>query len=265
MHHIFVRLRAEKNQDGLWFYLLVFYDVTPLLSAQKKAAWVDVARVIAHEIKNPLTPIQLSAERLKRKFGHYIIDDSEKFYQIIDTIIRQVRDIGGLVDGFSSFARMPPPQLNHEDLQHIIQSVVTLHQTSHTHITIDLESPHDTLPFLCDEGQITRIFTNIIKNAIEAIEEYQHQQHSNDYQGRIMISTLKQDSLIICEIEDNGPGFPTIDRHRLLDPYVTRKEMGTGLGLAIVKRIVEEHDGDIILGDASIGGALIKLIFKTTE
>ena len=225
------------------------------------AAWADVARRIAHEIKNPLTPIQLSAERLKRKYLSEISTDPDVFESCTDTIIRQVGDIGRMVDEFSSFARMPEPELLAEDLDNICAEGVFLESNRDRDINVNFVSSGQRTEMLCDRQQISRAISNIIKNAIESVGA---RQSGEGGQIDVSLKTETENDVthITLAIEDNGVGLPDQERNRLTEPYVTTRDKGTGLGLAIVKKIVEEHHGELILEDAPSGGARISMIFQ---
>ncbi len=255
-HTLLVRLSLEKTSDRLRGYVVTFDDITQFQSAQRKAAWADMARRVAHEIKNPLTPIQLSAERLKRRYGKLITQDVETFQNCIDTIIRQVGHIGQLVGEFSSFARMPSPNIKIEDLVKICKEEIFLQQHSHPELDIEFISSQKTLSFPCDRGQMGQVLTNLIQNAVEAIETKQ------EVKGHIQVSLkVKKSKEVILQILDNGIGFPSEGRERLTDPYVTFRDKGTGLGLAIVKKIIEDHGGNLSFQDAPGGGAVVQIVF----
>jgi two-component system, NtrC family, nitrogen regulation sensor histidine kinase NtrY len=217
-------------------------------AAQRTSAWADIARRIAHEIKNPLTPIQLSAERLRRKFGSVITEDRAVFEQCTDTIVRQVDDIKRMVDEFSKFARMPKPVMAAEDVADTVRQVVFLMRLGNADIDFDLKIAEQPMPARFDRRLISQALTNIIKNATEAIAA---SQPSGERRGRIWVTTVREGKDIIIDVVDNGIGLPQENRNRLLEPYVTTREKGTGLGLAIVSRIVEEHGGRIELHDAA--------------
>jgi two-component system nitrogen regulation sensor histidine kinase NtrY len=262
---LLVNVAGEKLGVETLGYVVTFDDITELLSAQRKAAWADVARRIAHEIKNPLTPIQLSAERLKRKYLKQIKDDPETFSLCTDTIIRQVEEIGKMVDEFSSFARMPQATLKNENLSEICRRTLFLERNRLNDIDYQLELPDDAINLRCDSRQIGQALTNLLKNAAESVSS-----HNKDGQGIIRCS-LRQTStkgaapLISIIIQDNGVGLPEAGREKLTEPYVTSREGGTGLGLAIVKKIMEDHSGKIILSDNDDGGATITLLFHPTD
>jgi two-component system nitrogen regulation sensor histidine kinase NtrY len=240
-------------------YIVTFDDITDLASAQRTAAWAEVARRIAHEIKNPLTPIQLSAERLKRKYAKEIETDPEVFQQCTDTIIRQVGDIGRMVDEFSSFARMPQPQMKREIAQELLQHAVFLQKVAHPTIAFTTKVPETPVYVQCDGRLITQALTNVIKNATESIGA--RQTDGDASQGRISIAVEPGEDRIAFRICDNGIGLPREQRHRLTEPYVTTRAKGTGLGLAIVRKILEDHGGEISLSDLGDGesGAEVKL------
>ena len=238
---------AERINREVIGYVVTFDDVTELLSAQRKAAWADVARRIAHEIKTPLTPIQLSAERLKRKYQCEIITDPEVFSICTDTIVRQVEDIGRMVDEFSTFARMPQPDLKEIDLGDLCRQSIFLEKNRFPDIEYDMESPEGVLLAYCDRLQIGRALTNILKNAAESINGKPESEDGMPEPGRIQV-ILRIDGRRPCiEISDNGKGFPGDLFDRITEPYVTTRERGTGLGLAIAKKIAEDHSGELLL------------------
>lgn len=243
-----VRVANEQSADPRHGYVVTLDDITDLVAAQRTSAWADVARRIAHEIKNPLTPIQLSAERLRRKYGNVIKEDRLVFEQCTDTIVRQVDDIKRMVDEFSKFARMPKPVMAGEDVADTIRQVVFLMRVGNSHIDIDIELAEDPMPARFDRRLISQALTNVIKNATEAIAAMPPR--SDGGRGRIRVISGREDSDIVIDVIDNGVGLPQENRSRLLEPYVTTREKGTGLGLAIVGRIIEEHGGCIELHDA---------------
>ncbi len=267
---LLVNIAGEKLEGKTLGYVVTFDDVTELLSAQRKAAWSDVARRIAHEIKNPLTPIQLSAERLKRKYLKQIEEDPDTFSLCTDTIIRQVEEIGRMVDEFSSFARMPQATLKNENLTDICRQAVFLERNRQPEIEYKLDLPEDSISHQCDSRQIGQALTNILKNASESVSARLADEDPGDLKGEISCTlgeklTPQKGRLVSIIIEDNGLGLPRADREKLTEPYVTSHEGGTGLGLAIVKKIMEDHNAEIILSDNNKGGATITLVFHPIE
>jgi two-component system, NtrC family, nitrogen regulation sensor histidine kinase NtrY len=243
-----VRVTSEQSGAAEGGYVVTLDDITELVAAQRTSAWADVARRIAHEIKNPLTPIQLSAERLRRKYGGVITEDGGVFKQCTDTIVRQVDDIKRMVDEFSRFARMPKPVMTAEDVADTVRQVVFLQRVANADIDIDLEIAEEPMPAKFDRRLISQALTNIIKNATEAIAAVPPGELGR---GRMRIWAGREGNDIVIDVIDNGIGLPKENRSRLLEPYVTTREKGTGLGLAIVGRILEEHGGRIELGDAA--------------
>jgi two-component system nitrogen regulation sensor histidine kinase NtrY len=243
-----VRVTSEQSGESDHGYVITLDDITELVAAQRTSAWADVARRIAHEIKNPLTPIQLSAERLRRKYGKVITEDRAVFEQCTDTIVRQVDDIKRMVDEFSRFARMPKPVIAAEDVADTVRQVVFLMKVGNADIDIDAEIAEDPMPARFDRRLISQALTNIIKNATEAIGAVPAAELGR---GTIRVFAARDGHDIVIDVVDNGIGLPKENRSRLLEPYVTTREKGTGLGLAIVGRIVEEHGGSIELADAS--------------
>jgi len=243
-----VRVTAEQTSQTRDSYIITLDDITELVSAQRTSAWADVARRIAHEIKNPLTPIQLSAERIRRKFGKTITEDKSVFDQCTDTIIRQVDDIRRMVDEFSRFARMPKPVIEGEDVADTVRQAVFLMRVAHPEIDIEVDLKTDPLRAQFDRRLISQALTNIIKNAAEAIEAVPAEDLGK---GRIDVIAARENEDILIDVIDNGIGLPKVSRARLLEPYVTTREKGTGLGLAIVGRVLEDHGGRIELKDAS--------------
>jgi two-component system, NtrC family, nitrogen regulation sensor histidine kinase NtrY len=243
-----VRVTTEQSADPEHGYVVTLDDITALVSAQRTAAWADIARRIAHEIKNPLTPIQLSAERLRRKYGKVITEDRAVFEQCTDTIVRQVDDIRRMVDEFSRFARMPKPVMAAEDVADTVRQVVFLQRVGNADIDIEVELAEDPLPAQFDRRLISQGLTNIIKNAAEAIAAVPA---DPAVRGRIHVGAARDGADIVIDVVDNGIGLPKENRSRLLEPYVTTREKGTGLGLAIVGKILEEHGGRIELHDAA--------------
>jgi two-component system nitrogen regulation sensor histidine kinase NtrY len=243
-----VRVTSEQSGESEHGYVITIDDITELVLAQRSSAWSDIARRIAHEIKNPLTPIQLSAERLRRKYGKSITEDPAVFEQCTETIVRQVDDIKRMVDEFSRFARMPKAVVGDEDVADTVRQVVFLLRVAHPDIDFDVELPTETMPARFDRRLISQGLTNIIKNATEAIGAVPSAELGR---GRIILSAQREGKEIVIDVIDNGIGLPKENRARLLEPYVTTREKGTGLGLAIVGRILEEHGGRLELRDAS--------------
>jgi two-component system nitrogen regulation sensor histidine kinase NtrY len=243
-----VRVSAEPTSQARDSFIITLDDITELVSAQRTSAWGDVARRIAHEIKNPLTPIQLSAERIRRKFGKAITEDKAIFEQCTDTIVRQVDDIRRMVDEFSRFARMPKPVMEGEDVADTVRQAVFLMRVGHPDIDIEAEIKQDPMRAQFDRRLISQALTNIIKNATEAIEAVPAEELGK---GRIDVIAARENEDILIDVIDNGIGLPKVSRARLLEPYVTTREKGTGLGLAIVGRVLEDHGGRIELKDAS--------------
>src|SRR6476661_825808 len=243
-----VRVSAEQTSQSRDSYIITLDDITDLVSAQRTSAWGDVARRIAHEIKNPLTPIQLSAERIRRKFGKVITEDKNIFEQCTETIVRQVDDIRRMVDEFSRFARMPKPVMEGEDVADTVRQAVFLMRVGHPDIDIQAEIKEEPMRAQFDRRLISQALTNIIKNATEAIEAVPAEELGK---GRIEVVAGIEGEDIVIDVIDNGIGLPKVSRARLLEPYVTTREKGTGLGLAIVGRVLEDHGGRIELNDAA--------------
>ncbi|HZF75799.1 MAG TPA: PAS domain-containing sensor histidine kinase [Acetobacteraceae bacterium] len=249
------RIGAEMQHGRVAGFVLTFDDITELLSAQRKAAWADVARRIAHEIKNPLTPIQLSAERLKRKYLKEISSDPDTFRACTDTIVRQVEDIGRMVDEFSAFARMPQPVMRPENLAQVARDALVLQRSARPEIAYDVDLPDAPPPLLMDRRLIGQALTNLLQNAADAIA-------MREGAGRISVRLEGAPAEVMLVVEDDGVGLPQgEDQARLTEPYVTHKPKGTGLGLAIVKKIMEDHGGRLALEDRPDGpGARAMLV-----
>jgi two-component system, NtrC family, nitrogen regulation sensor histidine kinase NtrY len=264
LRHLNVQVSREAG-DKMQGFVVTFDDITDLVSAQRTAAWADVARRIAHEIKNPLTPIQLSAERLKRKYASEVTSDPEVFKQCTDTIVRQVGDIGRMVDEFSSFARMPAPVLRNEEAQELVRHAIFLQRVAHPQIAFETTMPPAPVVFECDGRLVSQALTNVLKNAIEAIAV--RMGGGNGVQGKIALEVAVKGARLTISVRDNGIGLPAEDRHRLTEPYVTTRAKGTGLGLAIVRKIMEDHGGELSLEDAvdektgERTGALVRMVF----
>ena len=260
---LLTRITAEVSEKDINGFVVTFDDITELQSAQRVAAWGDVARRIAHEIKNPLTPIQLAAERLKRKYLPLINDEANLFETLTDTIVRQVEDIGGMVDEFSSFARMPSAVMKRVDLVGLVKEQMSLQKAAHSNIDFSLVLDENVVFVQCDSRQIRQAVTNLIQNSIDSIETRTEDLQSEN--GKIKIALSVEDRFGNIIISDNGRGLPKEGRHRLIEPYVTTREKGTGLGLAIVAKIVEDHRGVFKIQDGSdlgVGATAIMRIPK---
>jgi len=253
-----VRMSPVADAGG---FVLTFDDVTRLIAAQRQEAWKDVARRIAHEIKNPLTPIQLSAERLQRKYGAEVTSDPETFERCTATILRQVNDIGRMVDEFSSFARMPAPMMAFTDMAESTRDVVFAQRLAAPDIRIDLEGADAPVGLVCDERLIAQTLTNLIRNACDGVNA-RRARDGEPKEGRVLVRLLDVEYGVLFEVMDNGIGFPAQGRDRLIEPYVTTRAKGMGLGLAIVARIVEDHGGLLELHDAPPPGpgALVRFV-----
>ncbi|WBU54077.1 PAS domain-containing sensor histidine kinase [Paracoccus sp. SCSIO 75233] len=259
MESLLVRLAMRHGADGgLEGYVVAFDDVTELVSAQRMAAWGDVARRVAHEIKNPLTPIQLSAERMRRKFSKIVPEGEERASvdSYVEVIIRQTNDLRRIIDEFSRFARMPEPDRRETDIAKLLRDTVLLQEDAlRAELVTDI--PTDPVRIDCDATMMAQVFTNLLKNASEAIDDLRDEPPEG-WSPRIDITLEESPDAVAIRITDNGPGLPE-DRTRLFEPYVTLKSGGTGLGLPIVKKIVEEHGGSFVLTDAPERGALAEL------
>ncbi len=268
LRHLNVQASREAG-DSSHGLVVTFDDITDLVSAQRTAAWAEVARRIAHEIKNPLTPIQLSAERLKRKYAREVSTDPEVFSQCTDTIIRQVGDIGRMVDEFSSFARMPAPVIRTEQAQELVRHAVFLQRVANPQVAFEITAPTEPLMFECDGRLVSQALTNVLKNAAEAIAARRSDEEAPP--GRIAIGLAEGSGKLTISVRDNGIGLPAEHRHRLTEPYVTTRAKGTGLGLAIVRKILEDHGGELFLEDARDAsgedgpGALVRMVFPLAQ
>ncbi|WP_298397173.1 ATP-binding protein [Sphingobium sp.] len=254
-----LRTLAVKLSQDASRHILTFDDITQQLSDQRRAAWSDVARRIAHEIKNPLTPIQLAAERLQRRYAQEVTSDKATFTRLTGTIVRQVGDLRRIVDEFSSFARMPKPVFRREAIGDIARHALFLHEVAHPDIRFEYHADAPDLELVCDRRQLGQALTNIVKNAVEAIEP-KGQPDEGGPRGHVRMTLAQKDDDLIITVRDDGIGLPP-ERNRILEPYMTTRTKGTGLGLAIVKKIVEEHLGEIRFDDAEGGGACVTLRF----
>ena len=262
----FVRLAADVVSSEIMGFVVTFDDITELMAAQRKAAWSDVARRIAHEMKNPLTPIQLSAERLRRKYLAEVKTDPDTFANCTDTIIRQVGDIGRMVDEFSSFARMPRPVMSSINLVSVCREALVLPRSAHSKIRFEAKVPDKPIWISGDPRQLSQVMTNLVQNAIDAIESRRRNAKAGDiFEGRIEVSAYINEAEAIVEILDNGKGLPLESRERLTEPYVTTRAKGTGLGLAIVKTILEDHGARLKLEDRIGAGAHIEVRFPIQD
>ena len=250
-------VKRMRYADGS---VLTFDDITEQLSDQRSAAWSDIARRIAHEIKNPLTPIQLAAERLQRRYGAEVTSDPETFMRLTETIVRQVGDLRRMVDEFSNFARMPKPVFRDENVLDIARAALFLHEVAHPGISFSLDPTVGEIRLVCDRRQFGQALTNIVKNAVEAIETRRNRGDQSPDGDRIDLTLCEEGDNLLIELNDTGIGLPE-DRERLTEPYVTTRVRGTGLGLAIVKKIVEEHLGEIAFLDRVGGGTRVRMTF----
>ena len=260
-HRLLARLAAQQDATGIAGFVVTFDDLTELLAAQRKAAWAEIARRIAHEIKNPLTPIRLSAERLKRRYLPQIAHDPESFATSADTIVRQVDNIGRLINEFSAFARMPAPQFANESANQLVRQAVQMQEHARPQITFATRLPERDVQLYCDAGQVAQALTNLLQNAVESIEERMESEEADRSPGSIIVALRETDQFCLIEVQDNGRGLPSELPDRLTEPYVTTRARGTGLGLAIVKKIMEEHGGSLVLRNRATGGASVELAF----
>ena len=264
IENFLVRMSPMNEEGNLKGYVVAFDDITSLVSAQRSAAWGDVARRIAHEIKNPLTPIKLSAERIRKKFSPLLAENSDGLRDMVDVITRQTDDIRRIVDEFSKFARMPELRRKNENLSALVASTVSLQQAGQPNVLINLSMPKLPVFTSIDATLINQALTNILKNAGESIGTRLQTASASNHNGVIEVLLKNKSDVILLNISDNGVGLPQ-DRSRLFEPYVTTRDKGTGLGLAIVKKIIEEHGGVLKLEDSApfentgIIGALISI------
>jgi two-component system nitrogen regulation sensor histidine kinase NtrY len=254
-------VKRVRYQDGS---VLTFDDITDQLSDQRRAAWSDIARRIAHEIKNPLTPIQLAAERLQRRFGQEIASDKDTFERLTGTIVRQVGDLRRMVDEFSNFARMPKPVFREENVHEIARQALFLHEVAHPGISFVLDPSEGQFAMVCDRRQLGQALTNVVKNGVEAIEGRKSRGEHSLAGDRVEVRVHEEENHLIVDVLDTGVGLPE-DRERLTEPYMTTRVRGTGLGLAIVKKIVEEHVGEIAFLDRPGGGTHVRIAFDTAK
>jgi two-component system, NtrC family, nitrogen regulation sensor histidine kinase NtrY len=254
-------VKRVRYQDGS---VLTFDDITDQLTDQRRAAWSDIARRIAHEIKNPLTPIQLAAERLQRRFGEEVGSDKETFERLTDTIVRQVGDLRRMVDEFSNFARMPKPVFREENVHDVARQALFLHEVAHPGITFTLDPPQGEFRMVCDRRQLAQAITNVVKNGVEAIEGRKARGEHSLAGDRLELKVHEEDDHLVIDVLDTGVGLPE-DRDRLTEPYMTTRVRGTGLGLAIVKKIVEEHMGEIAFLDRPGGGTHVRIAFDVAK
>ena len=255
--HLILRARivSEVIEGRVIGYVVTFDDVTSLLSAQRKAAWSDIARRIAHEIKNPLTPIQLASDRLLKKYRPDDQKAADQFEEYVRIIMRQVDDIGRMVDEFSAFARMPQPEMDQHSLLEIVNGQISLFSSKDLSLDVEIDDAKQDYTTICDAGLVRQALTNLLQNAKDSLQEH------HVVAPAIHISIASEDHMIAVTLTDNGPGFPEMDLGKLLEPYVTTRQKGTGLGLAIVSKIMEDHGGNMQLGKADGGGALVCLKF----
>jgi two-component system nitrogen regulation sensor histidine kinase NtrY len=244
--HLILRARivSEVIEGRVIGYVVTFDDVTSLLSAQRKAAWSDIARRIAHEIKNPLTPIQLASDRLLKKYRPDDQKAADQFEEYVRIIMRQVDDIGRMVDEFSAFARMPQPEMDRHSLLEIVNGQISLFASKDLSLDVEIDDAKQDYTTICDAGLVRQALTNLLQNAKDSLQEH------HVAAPAIRISMASEDDMIAITLADNGPGFPEMDLGKLLEPYVTTRQKGTGLGLAIVSKIMEDHGGNMQLGKA---------------
>jgi two-component system nitrogen regulation sensor histidine kinase NtrY len=250
-------VKRVRYADGT---VLTFDDITDQLTDQRRAAWSDIARRIAHEIKNPLTPIQLAAERLQRRYAKEVTTEPETFERLTGTIIRQVGDLRRMVDEFSNFARMPKPVFREENVHEIARAALFLHEVAHPGLTFVIDPPQADIRLVCDRRQLSQALTNVVKNAVEAIETRRNRGEGSFEGDKVEVKVRETGDQIVIDVTDTGIGLPE-ERERLTEPYMTTRVRGTGLGLAIVKKIVEEHMGEIAFLDRAGGGTHVRIAF----
>lgn len=263
--NLFIRISSEQLDGAVDGFVVTIDDITKLVDAERMAAWADVARRIAHEIRNPLTPIQLSAERLKRKYSDEIVTDPSIFEQCTDTIVRQVGDIRRMVDEFSDFARMPEPTFAQENLSELMRQSVFLLEVSSPDVSFTVDAPEAPIMLRCDGRLVAQALTNVIKNAVESTERREGVDGEPVPAGKVCVAVTVDDDEVRVSVEDNGQGLPKERIDRLTEPYVTTRAKGTGLGLAIVKKIMSDHGGEVILEDKEEGGARVSLVFALSS
>lgn len=259
-----VRIAADgggSGPDGEGGQVLTFDDISAQLADQRRAAWADVARRIAHEIKNPLTPIQLAAERLQRKFGRQVVEDRETFGALTSMIVRQVGDLHRMVNEFSDFARLPAPVFAPEDVGLLVREALVLQDVAFPALRFSVTGGAGAAPLMCDRQQMMRLMTNVLKNAGEAVTARIERDGEGGAAGAVEVRLSDERAALTIEVVDNGVGLPAGQRDQLTEPYVTTRARGTGLGLAIVKKIVEDHGGTLTLADGPDGGALVRMVF----
>ena len=250
-------VKRLRYADGT---VLTFDDITEQLTDQRRAAWSDIARRIAHEIKNPLTPIQLAAERLQRRYSKEVQTEPETFERLTGTIIRQVGDLRRMVDEFSNFARMPKPVFCVENVHEIARAALFLHEVAHPNMTFSIDPAHADIRLVCDRRQLSQALTNVVKNAVEAIETRRNRGEGSFEGDKVEVKVRETGDQVVIDVTDTGIGLPE-ERERLTEPYMTTRVRGTGLGLAIVKKIVEEHMGEIAFLDRAGGGTHVRIAF----
>ncbi len=250
-------VKRLRYADGT---VLTFDDITEQLTDQRRAAWSDIARRIAHEIKNPLTPIQLAAERLQRRYAKEVQTEPETFERLTGTIIRQVGDLRRMVDEFSNFARMPKPVFREENVHEIARAALFLHEVAHPGLSFSIDPQQADIRLVCDRRQLSQALTNVVKNAVEAIETRRNRGESSFEGDKVEVRVRETGDQVVIDVTDTGIGLPE-ERERLTEPYMTTRVRGTGLGLAIVKKIVEEHMGEIAFLDRAGGGTHVRIAF----